>query len=206
MLEICPISRIELSFFRFIHYIYESFDTDERKLIEFEILVFIAQSLQVVFEIRSADNYRTTAIVGMEREGIGFLQIFVKEEMNVMFLVVDQAERRNTPRLKAKVFHHAFGRSKRKLARRVLALGHERSLETLLEVMNVKVVIAMETHQIVLVALVIAEEEILAMDGSILFPPAFSLLDGFALGVIVGGKRNLMLVQIVINDFLACHE
>lgn len=103
MLEICPISRIELSFFRFIHYIYESFDADERKSIEFEILVFIAQSLQVVFEIRSADNYSTTAIVGMEREGIGLLQIFVKEEMNVMFLVVDQAERRNTAWFKAEV-------------------------------------------------------------------------------------------------------
>ena len=54
----------------------------------------------------------------------------------------------------------------------------------------------MKANQIVLIALVIAHKDVLAMHTAIVLPPAFSLLDGLALGMVVAGERYLMLSEI----------
>jgi hypothetical protein len=43
-----------------------------------------------------------------------------------------------------------------------------------------------------LIALVIAHKDVLAMHTTIILPPAFRLLDGLTLGMIVALKWNLM--------------
>ena len=62
----------------------------------------------------------------------------------------------------------------------------------MLEVMYVKVMITMQTDKIVLVALMIAKEEILTMYGSVILPPFFCFLYAFTLRVIVISKRNIV--------------
>ena len=56
--------------------------------------------------------------------------------------------------------------------------------------------VAMKADQIVLIAFVIAHEDILAMYAAIVLPPAFGFLDGLTLGVVVAGERYLMLSEV----------
>jgi hypothetical protein len=75
----------------------------------------------------------------------------------------------------------------------------------MLKFVNVKVVVAVEAHQIVAVAFMVSEEEILAMDRAVLLPPAFGFFYGFTFGMIVICKRNVMFSEIVENSFFSCH-
>ena len=51
----------------------------------------------------------------------------------------------------------------------------------------------------------IAHKDILAVHATIIFPPAFRLLNGFAFGVVVAGVRYLMLCQICQYFLLSFH-
>ena len=130
----------------------------------------------------------------------------VEEEMDVVVGVVDETEGRHTARLQPQIALHALGRGKRQLAARRQALRHKRLLEPVLQVVDVQVVVAMETHQIVLVALVVAEEEVLAMHASVIVPPPLGFLDGLSFGVVVALEGNLMSPQIVQDCFLSRHD
>ena len=131
----------------------------------------------------------------MEGERLGLLEVRVEEEDDVMLLIIDQSEGRDTTRLEAEVLHHALGRGEAEFAGRVEASGHEALLETVLHVVDVHVMVAMEADEVVLVAFVIAEEKILAVDATVVFPPTLSFLDGLAFGVTVAGVRDAMLVE-----------
>ena len=52
--------------------------------------------------------------------------------------------------------------------------------------------VAVEADEVVLRTLVVAHEDILAMHTAIVLPPAFGLLDGLALGVVVAGVRDVV--------------
>jgi hypothetical protein len=56
--------------------------------------------------------------------------------------------------------------------------------------------IAVKTYEVMLRALVVTHEYILAMHAAILSPPAFGLLYGLAFGMIVALKGYLMRCQI----------
>jgi hypothetical protein len=58
-------------------------------------------------------------------------------------------------------------------------------------------VVAVETNKIMLVALVIAEKEIFAVDRAVVVPPTFCLLDGLAFGVGVICKLYSVRVKIL---------
>lgn len=131
----------------------------------------------------------------METQRRGLLQRGVEEEVDVVVLIVDEAEGRDAPGFEPQEAHHAFGRSEAKLAAGGKALGLQPCFESRLEVVDIEVVVAMEAHQIVAVALMVAQEDVLAMDAAIVAPPTLGLLDGLALGMVVAGVRYRMLAQ-----------
>jgi hypothetical protein len=63
----------------------------------------------------------------------------------------------------------------------------------MLYIMNCQIVIARKTDKIMLVALMIAHEDILAVQRTVVMPPSFRLLNGLSLGVVIGGERNVVL-------------
>lgn len=148
-----------------------------------------------MLQICATDDDGAAAVVGMEGECLGLLEVRIEEEDDVMLLVIDQSEGRDATWLQAEVLHHALGRGEAEFAGRVEAGGHESLLEAMLHVVDVHVMVAMEADEVVLVAFVIAEEKILAVDAAVIFPPALGLLDGLAFGVAVAGVRDVMLVE-----------
>ena len=64
------------------------------------------------------------------------------------------------------------------------------------DIVNSQIIVARETDQVVLIALMIAHEDVLTMHTPIIFPPAFGFLDSLAFGVVVGRERNAILLQI----------
>ena len=87
--------------------------------------------------------------------------------MHFVVLVVDEAERGDAAGLQAEVFLHASLRGEGELA----------LVQALLQVVNVHLVHALEDDQIVLVALVVPEKQVLAVRGLKLAPVSQRLLD-----------------------------
>ena len=69
-----------------------------------------------------------------------------------------------------------------------------------------EVVVAVETHEIMPVSLVVAEEEILAVHAAVILPPLFSLFDGLSFGVVVVGEWYVMFSELVQYCFFAWHD
>ena len=126
----------------------------------------------------------------MEGEGFGREETLVKEEVDVVLRVVDKAEWGDAAGLKTEVLHHTLGGGEGQFAAGGETLGGELDLEALLKVVDGEVVVAMEADEIVLVAFVIAEEEILAMHGTVIVPPTLGFLYGLALGMGVVGEGD----------------
>ena len=159
------------------------------------IFISIAQDLKAALQICASDDHGAPAVIRMERECLGLLQVGIKEEDDVMFLIVDQTEGRDTTWFQAEVTHHAVRRGETEFARRVETCCHESLLEAMFHVVDVHIMVAMEADEVVLVAFMIAEEKILAVDAAILSPPALGLLDGLAFGMAVAGVRDVMRVK-----------
>ena len=64
------------------------------------------------------------------------------------------------------------------------------------DIMNRQIVVAREANEVMLVTLVIAHEDVLAMHTSIVVPPAFGFLNSLTFGVIVGRKGDVVFLQI----------
>lgn len=141
----------------------------------------------------------------MKTEGFGLLQHAVQEEEHVVIRIVDQPEGRNAAGFQAKVFQHTLGRSEGQFATGRKSLGLQARLEALLQVVNAEVVVAMKANQIVLIALVVAHEDVLAVDRPVVLPPLLSLFDGFALGVVIDVEGDVVRLQKGGNGLLACH-
>ncbi len=76
----------------------------------------------------------------------------------------------------------------------------------MIQIVYGEVVVAVETHEIMPVSLVVAEEEILAVHAAVILPPLFSLLYGLSFGVVVVGEWYVMFSEIVQYCFFACHD
>lgn len=148
-----------------------------------------------MLEVGAANDDSATAVIGMEAEGVSLLQVGVEEKADVMLLIIDETERRDAAWFETKVTEHPLGRSERQLAARRQTLSLKTGLQACLKVVDIKVMVAMEAYQVVLIALVIAHEDVLAMDAAIVMPPALRLLDGLALGMVVAGIWDVILLQ-----------
>ena len=120
--------------------------------------------------------------------------------------IIDETKRRHTAWFQSEITLHAFGRGEGEFATRRLALCHKGSLEHLLEVVNWQVVVAVQANEVVAVALVVAEKEVLAVHAAIVPPPAFGLFDGFSLGMVVNGIGDVVRLQVIEDDFFAGHD
>ena len=85
-----------------------------------------------------------------------------------MVHIVDEAERGDAARFQAEVFLHALLRGEGQLA----------LVQTLLEVVDVHLVHALEDDEVMLVAFVVPEKQVLAVGGLELAPVGQRLLDG----------------------------
>ena len=104
----------------------------------------------------------------MEAQARGIQEVLVDEEMHLVVLVVDEAEGGDAARLQAEVFLHASFRGEGELA----------LLQTLLQVVDIHLMHALEDDKVVLVALVVPEKQVLAVRGLELAPVGQRLLDG----------------------------
>ena len=96
------------------------------------------------------------------------MEVFVEEEVDVMLRVVDEAERGDAARFQAEVFLHPCLRGEGQLA----------LVQALLQVVDVHLVHALEDDQVMLVALVVPEKQVLAVRGLELAPIGQRLLNG----------------------------
>jgi hypothetical protein len=64
----------------------------------------------------------------------------------------------------------------------------------------------MVAHQIVAVALVVAQEYVFAVHAPVVLPPALCLLYGLALRMAVVGKGDIVLSQICQYSIFSCHS
>ena len=138
------------------------------ELIEFNKLIFIPHCVQKLDKIGIADDDGAGVVVGMETQPWGVSQVLVDEKVHLVVLVVDEAERGDAARFQAEVFLHASLRGE----------GELTLVQPLLKVVDVHLVHALEDDEIVLVALVVPEKQVLAMRRLELAPIGQRLLDG----------------------------
>ena len=184
-------------------------------LIEPDVLVGVAQFGQVALEVLQSDDNGSTTVVGVEGKRFPAWVCIVaviqergiEEEVHVMLLVVDESEGRHAAGLKPQILHHALRRGEGELATRGLALCLKSLFQPGFEVMDVEVVVAMETDEIVLVAFVVTHEDVFAMHRTVVPPPTFCLFDGLAFRVIVAGEGNVVLLEVIEHYVLSfcCH-
>jgi hypothetical protein len=72
--------------------------------------------------------------------------------------------------------------------------------------MDVQIVVTVKAHKVMLVALVVAEKQVLAVHGAVVLPPSLRFLYGFAFRVIVILKRDFVFPQIIQDCFFSCHN
>ena len=96
--------------------------------------------------------------------------------MNVILIVVDETKRRHRARLQTEIALHTLWRGEAQFS----------LVQTLLEVVNSHILVAVEAYQVVAVALVVAEKEVLAVHRAIIVPILFGNLDSWRCGVCVG--------------------
>ena len=96
----------------------------------------------------------------METQAGRIEEVFVDKEVHLVVLVVDEAERGDAARFQAEVFLHALLRGEGELA----------LVQALLKVVDVHLVHTFENDQIMLVALVVPEKQVLAVRGLELAP------------------------------------
>ena len=163
----------------------------------------VADGRQVLLKSQLADNYRPATVVRVKTERLRLFEPTIEKEDNMVFGVVDQPERTDTAGLQPEVSHHSFGRGEREFARCFFPLGDEHLFQPMLDVVNSQIIIAREANEVMLVALVVAHEDVLTMHATVSVPPPFGFFDGFALGVVVGGEGNMVLQQVFQHLLLA---
>ena len=142
-------------------------------IIQLHKLIRIPHSFQKLDKVLLTNDDCPRVVIGMEAQARGVQEVFVDEEVHLMVLVVDEAERGDAAGLQAEVFLHAGLRGKGELA----------LVQTLLKVMDVHLVHALEDDEVVLVALVVPEKQVLAVRGLELAPVGQRLLDGAQRGM-----------------------
>ncbi len=162
-------------------------------------LVAVAHRGEVTQEIIVRDNHRGTTVVGMKTERWRLLDVLIQKEDDMVLRVVDKPKRTDTARFEPQIAQHTLGRSKREFARRGLSCRHKRGFQTLLEIVDSEVVIAVEANEVVLIALVVAHEDVFTMHTAVRPPPTTCLLDGLALGVRIASVGDSVRLQVLLH-------
>lgn len=59
----------------------------------------VAHALEVALEVLPLDDYRATAVIGVEAERISLKEVLIQEQDHMVVLIVDEAEGANASRL-----------------------------------------------------------------------------------------------------------
>jgi len=137
-------------------------------IVQLHKLIRIPHSIKELNKILLTNNNRPSVVIGMETQSGRILDVLVDEEVDVVFCVVDEAERGDAARFQAEVFLHPCLRGEGKLA----------LMQALLQVVDVHLVHALEDDQVMLIAFVVPEKQVLAVRGLELAPVGQRLLDG----------------------------
>ena len=146
------------------------------KLIEFYKLPRVAHRFEVAHKLLVRDNHRTSAVVGVEAQTWRIFEVVVEEEVSVILLIVDKAERRYRAGLQAQIALHTLRRCEAQLS----------LSQTLLKVVDSHILVAVETHEVMAIALVVAEKEVLAVHRAVIVPILLGNLDCGRFGMRVG--------------------
>ena len=109
--------------------------------------------MQEPFKIRTRHHERGGIDTWVKAHSVSLLKLFIQEKMHVVFHVVDKSKRRDRTRRNTQILHQSLLRGEAQLA----------LVQLLLDVVDIHVLVAVEADQIVLVALVVAEEEVFAV-------------------------------------------
>ena len=137
-------------------------------IIQLNKLIAIPHSLQKLNKILLTNDNRPRVVIGVKTQSGRILEVLVYEEVDMVLRVVHKAEGGDAAGLQAEVFLHAGLRGEGELA----------LVQTLLEVVDVHLVHALEDDEVVLVALVVPEKQVLAVRGLELAPIGQRLLYG----------------------------
>ena len=141
-------------------------------------------------------EFLLAAAVGVERVGGAVAQVDVEEQVDVVLRVVDQPEGRDRAGPQSQPAFHALGRGERQFA--LAQAGFE--------VADGQRPLRIETHEVVAVALVVAEEEVLAVFRTVVAPPLAGDFDGRGLGVFIPFVADAAGVEKVENRLFAVHD
>ena len=158
---------------------------EKSRLIQVNPLVWVAHVLQETFEILALHDERGGVDAGVEAHALSVLQLPVEEDMYVVFGVVDESERRYGTGHHAQILHQPLLGGKAQFA----------LVQLFFDVVDVHVLVAIEADQIVLVALVVAEEEVLAVFGIVSRPVLLCNFDGRRRRVLQVFVRYVQLIQ-----------
>ena len=141
-------------------------------------------------------HQRSTVVVGVEAHFLGVEEVAVDEEGDLVIGVVHQCEERHTAGLHAEVAHHTFGAGE----------GEFALVKAVFHVVDVHGETRVHDDKVVAVALVVAEEEVLAEGGTFATVELRSNLDGRCLGVLVVVERDAHALEGFVYLWLAYHE
>ena len=137
------------------------------KLVEFYKLVAVAHRLEVAHKLIARYDHRTSAVVGVEAEAFGLFEVLIEKEMYVIILIVDKSKRRHRAWLQAEIALHTLWRGEAELS----------LVQTVLKVVDSHILVAVETHEVVAIALVVAEKEVFAVHRAVVTPILLGNLD-----------------------------
>src|SRR5260221_13259446 len=116
-----------------------------------DVLDRIAAGLEEALEIGSRDGDRLRVVVGMKRQAVRGFEVAVKDDTDGVFVIVNQSEGRHGTGRDAQMRHHPLGRRETELA--VANLIRDRP--------QFRSLSRDEDHQIMAVALLVAQKQIL---------------------------------------------
>ena len=123
----------------------------------------------------------------MKTDTIGRLQLSINKQVNMVLMIVDDAEWRNRTGTQTQVLLHPMGRCK----------GDFSLLQSLFKVSDIQLPAVIQDHQVVLVALMVSEEKILAMCCINIFPVRKGLFNGRNRGVLINFVGYMLFIQVL---------
>ena len=137
----------------------------------------------------------------MKGEHRSIFQGMIQEKVDVVVGVVDKAEGGDTAGFEPEVLPHSFRGGERQFAGSGESLCRKRCLETLLEEVDIEILLAGKADEVVLVAFMVAQEDVFTVQGTVVAPPAACFFNGFSFGVGVAGEGNIVRVEVVEYNF-----
>ena len=162
-------------------------------LIQLHKLPGVAHRFEVAQKLLARDNHRTSAVVGVETQTLGSLQILVEEEMRVILLVIDKSEGRYRAGFQAEITLHSLWRGKTQLA----------LMQTVFEVVYCHIAVTIEAYQVVAIALMVTEKEVFAMHRAVLAPILLGNLNGWRFRVKIDLVFDVVRIEELKNSLAA---